>query len=86
MPAALSRRAFAGLVACACLPAAAALAQSPAPSPTGRYICPPCGCSNDEKVFDKPGVCPDPACAMTLIAAPEPAQPAPPQPTAPTPR
>jgi hypothetical protein len=65
--AALTRRAFAGLVACACLPTAAA-AQDPAPS--GRYVCPPCGCSYDGKVFDRPGVCPDELCGMALIAAP----------------
>lgn len=63
----LTRRAFAVLAACACLPPAAA-AQTPGGS--GRYVCPPCGCSNDGKVFDKPGVCPDPACGMALIAAP----------------
>jgi hypothetical protein len=63
----LTRRGFAVLAACACLPTAAA-AQDPAPS--GKYVCPPCGCSNDGKVFDKPGVCPDPSCGMTLIAAP----------------
>ena len=82
MPA-LSRRAFAGLVACACLPATIALAQAttqpPAPTPpSGKYVCPPCGCSQDGKVFDKPGVCPDPECAMPLIPAPEqPPSPAP---------
>lgn len=63
----LTRRAFAMLAACACLPTAA-VAQNPAPP--GKYVCPPCGCSNDGKVFDKPGLCPDPACAMELIAGP----------------
>ena len=29
-----------------------------------QYICPPCGCSEDGKVFDKPGVCSD--CFMVL--------------------
>lgn len=67
----LSRRAFAGLVACACLPAAA-LAQAPAQPQSGKYACPPCGCSQDGKLFDKPGVCPDPDCGMALVAAPEP--------------
>ena len=73
----LSRRAFAGLAACACLAPAAALAQAPAGP--GKYECPPCGCSNDGKLFDKPGVCPDPDCGMTLVAKPEtrPAEPAP---------
>ena len=75
MPA-LSRRLFlgAGVTACGCLAVAAAFAQSPpAPSPSGQYICPPCGCSQDGAVFDKPGVCPDSACGMTLI--PKPADP-----------
>jgi hypothetical protein len=53
---------------------APAFAQSPpAPSPDGQYVCPPCGCSQDGKVFDKPGACPDPACGMMLI--PKPADP-----------
>jgi uncharacterized protein (TIGR01244 family) len=30
-----------------------------------QYICPPCGCSDDGKVFNEPGNCP--ACNMTLI-------------------
>ncbi len=63
----LTRRAFAVLAACACV-GPAALAQTPPPS--GKYVCPPCGCSNDGKLFDQPGVCPDPACGMALIAAP----------------
>lgn len=63
----LTRRAFAAFAACACLPAAA-LAQAPDAAP--RFVCPPCGCGNDGKVFDKPGVCSDPACGMTLVAAP----------------
>lgn len=65
----LTRRAFAAFAACACMPVVAA-AQAPAPSPGGKYVCPPCGCSNDGKVFDKPGVCSDPNCAMELIPAP----------------
>jgi pimeloyl-ACP methyl ester carboxylesterase len=60
----ISRRAFAGLAACACLPAAA---WAQAPGGSGKYVCPPCGCSQDGKVFDTPGVCPDPAYGMTLV-------------------
>lgn len=30
-----------------------------------QFICPPCGCSNDGKVYDEPGNCP--ACDMGLI-------------------
>jgi putative intracellular protease/amidase len=30
-----------------------------------EYVCPPCGCGNDEKVSDKPGYCS--VCAMELI-------------------
>jgi rhodanese-related sulfurtransferase len=29
------------------------------------YVCPPCGCSNDGKVFKEPGKCP--ACSMILL-------------------
>jgi len=29
------------------------------------YVCPPCGCSADEKTFDKPGECPE--CHMGLV-------------------
>lgn len=70
----MTRRVFAALAACACLPGAAA-SQTPAEG-SGKFVCPPCGCSNDGKVFDKPGVCPDPDCGMALIAAP--AEPKPP--------
>lgn len=30
-----------------------------------EYVCPPCGCGVDDKVYDKPGVCP--VCSMTLV-------------------
>jgi hypothetical protein len=56
------RRTFLG-VACACAAAPLAFAQTP----DGKYVCPPCGCSQDGKEFDKPGTCPDPDCGMTLI-------------------
>ena len=51
----------------------AAPAPAPAPAPPGtpappaaaeEYVCPPCGCSMDDKVFTKPGTCP--ACDMPL--------------------
>lgn len=29
------------------------------------YVCPPCGCSQDDKSFDQPGTCPD--CRMGLV-------------------
>jgi hypothetical protein len=73
----LTRRAFAAFAACACLPAAAAAQTAPA---SGKYVCPPCGCSQDGKVFDKPGVCPDPACGMSLVAAPDEPKPGAPPP------
>lgn len=74
----LSRRLFVGAAACGCLAALPAFAQDPAaPSPTGQYVCPPCGCSEDGKVFDKPGVCPADGCGMTLIPKPAPAPTAP---------
>jgi hypothetical protein len=53
-------------VACACL--APRLAYASAESPSGKYVCPPCGCSADGKVFDAPGDCP--ACGMPLMAKP----------------
>lgn len=31
---------------------------------TGKYFCPPCGCSSDKKVFDHSGTCAD--CGMAL--------------------
>ena len=73
-----SRRRFlkAGMLgaACACAGAGWAFAQpAPTTSPTGKWICPPCGCSADGKDFDAAGACP--ACGMPLIpkAAPPPA-------------
>lgn len=33
---------------------------------TAAYVCPPCGCAMDGRVFDAPGKCP--ACGMTLVA------------------
>jgi pimeloyl-ACP methyl ester carboxylesterase len=59
----LTRRAFAAIAACACAPLPAVAHGA------GKYVCPPCGCSQDGKVFDKPGVCPDPDCGMALVPA-----------------
>jgi hypothetical protein len=71
----IARRTFL-TAACACAAALPAFAQTV----EGKYVCPPCGCSQDDKEFDKPGVCPDPACGMQLVPkpAPGPASPAPP--------
>jgi len=65
-----SRRLFlqAGVLGAACACAGAAFAQTPAPSPSGKFICPPCGCAADGKVFDAPGTCPE--CGMALIPKP----------------
>lgn len=75
----LPRRTFLALGAgglCACVGLAGAFAQTT--SPTGKWICPPCGCASDGKVFDAAGVCPSPGCGMELIPEPAPApQPAP---------
>jgi pimeloyl-ACP methyl ester carboxylesterase len=30
------------------------------------YVCPPCGCASDGKIFDAPGKCP--SCGLTLIS------------------
>jgi len=30
-----------------------------------EYICSPCGCESDHKIFDGPGTCP--SCSMTLL-------------------
>ena len=73
---ALSRRLFVATAACGCLVAPAAIAQA---SPSGKYVCPPCGCDQDGKDFDKPGFCPAVGCGMELIPKPAdaPTQPAP---------
>jgi DNA-directed RNA polymerase subunit RPC12/RpoP len=61
-------------VACACIAPQLAFAQKPsAPSPSGKYVCPPCGCAADGKEFDAPGQCPE--CGMPLV--PKPAEPKP---------
>lgn len=42
-----------------------------------QYVCPPCGCGSDERLYDKPGFCP--VCGMALIikgSAPESGAPA----------
>ena len=53
-------------LACGCLGVSAAYAaETPAPSPSGKYVCPPCGCAADGKEFDKPGACPE--CGMPLV-------------------
>jgi len=57
-------------VACACAAGGAVSAQTPPPTPGQKYMCPPCGCENDGKEFDAPGVCPSAGCGMTLIATP----------------
>ena len=82
-----SRRRFlqAGVlgVACACAGAGWAFAQTapegaaPTPSPTGKWICPPCGCDADGKEFDAPGVCPAGSCGMMLIPKPAAQEPRP---------
>jgi len=73
----LARRHFLG-AACACAAAPTAFAQAA----DARYVCPPCGCSQDGKEFDKPGICPDPACGMQLVAKPKETPPTPPAPRA----
>ena len=30
-----------------------------------EYVCPPCGCGSDDKVYDKAGFCP--VCGMKLV-------------------
>jgi len=54
-------------VACACAAGlAAAQPASPPTSPSGKWVCPPCGCAADGKDFDAPGACPE--CGMPLVA------------------
>ena len=59
-------------VACACAAigpnGGAASAQTPAPAPGQKYVCPPCGCAADGKEFDAPGACPE--CGMPLVPKP----------------
>ena len=65
-------------VACACAAVGAASAQTaPAtpPAPGQKYACPPCGCENDGKLFDAPGVCSAGGCGMTLVPVPTPPKP-----------
>lgn len=64
----LTRRAFAALSACACIAPETAVAQA---NPGGKWVCPPCGCDHDGKVFDAPGTCPAPGCGMELVPQPE---------------
>lgn len=60
--------------ACACAGAHVAYAaDAPKTSPTGKWICPPCGCPNDGKAFDAAGTCSAPGCGMELVPAPAPA-------------
>jgi uncharacterized protein (TIGR01244 family) len=50
------------------VPAASAYTQtgtSPQSAEKKSYVCPPCGCGQDEEVFAQPGNCPD--CNMVLI-------------------
>ena len=54
--------------ACACLAPALAGAGTPTTSPSGKWVCPPCGCAADGKEFDAPGACPE--CGMPLVAKP----------------
>lgn len=77
------RKLFAASVALTVLAALPAVAQEPAKAK--KWICPECGCGEDGKDFDKPGTCPAPGCAMTLIEKPEPPPAAPQQPASPTP-
>jgi putative intracellular protease/amidase len=42
-----------------------------------EYVCPPCGCGNDDKVYDKAGVCS--VCGMQLVLKGSAAAQAPPQ-------
>ena len=50
-------------VACACVATRIAFAADAPPS--GKYVCPPCGCAADGKEFDAPGACPE--CGMPLV-------------------
>jgi len=45
-----------------CIPG---LARTKSAGISDEYVCPPCGCGADDKVYDKPGVCP--VCSMTLM-------------------
>lgn len=58
-------------VACACVGGlAVAQSSSPPTSPTGKWVCPPCGCAADGKDFDAPGACPE--CGMPLVPKADP--------------
>jgi hypothetical protein len=50
--------------------AAMGLAAAPAMARSEKkWVCPPCGCADDGKVFDAPGRCP--ACGFDLIEKPD---------------
>ncbi|WP_372785201.1 hypothetical protein [Phenylobacterium sp.] len=68
---------FGAVGACACVAAGFAVAADAPPG--SKFVCPPCGCDSDGKLFDAPGACP--SCGMPLIAAPKPE----PKPDAPPP-
>lgn len=64
------RRHFMGIVIAAAggmaVTGAAVAAESPATPKGGKvYVCPPCGCAADGKVFPEPGACPE--CGMPLV-------------------
>jgi putative intracellular protease/amidase len=44
---------------------AMAILAPAAPDAPKKYICPSCGCAADNRIFDKPGTCPE--CGMALI-------------------
>ncbi len=53
-------------IACACATTHIAFAADAPPS--GKFVCPPCGCAADGKEFDAPGACPE--CGMPLVPKP----------------
>jgi uncharacterized protein (TIGR01244 family) len=56
----MKRRTF---IACGSLSVAAYAIHAPAQART-QFVCPPCGCANDGKVFDAAGQC---VCGLTLV-------------------
>ena len=48
-----------------CLACSIAGVSSASAAPHKLYVCPACGCADDGRTFDKPGVCP--SCGMKLI-------------------
>ncbi|WP_129791881.1 heavy metal-binding domain-containing protein [Sphingosinicella sp. CPCC 101087] len=65
----ISRRTFVHAGLCGAVFACAGSGRALAAPASTRYVCPPCGCAADGRIFDGPGTCP--ACGMRLVVHPD---------------